>query len=246
MRSLEREVLGCDFGGTSWTTRSQADLIPSMLELVAGKHLLEIGAGTGWPGLYLASETGCDVTLLDLPFSTLEHASQRARDDSVEDLCRFVSASGAALPFVSSSFTAISHSDVLCCLPQKLEMLRECRRVAGTGALMLFYVIAPTRGLDKADLEQACEAGPPYVGVEQDYLELLRASQWDILDRADLTREYLAALQKLVSGLEKGVDELQRVLGTNEYVNQLKQRRTQIEAVEAGILEREMYLVHAV
>ena len=56
--AIEREVCGCDFGGNSWTTRDHADDQIRMLELDAGSKLIDLGAGTGWPGLYMAKETG--------------------------------------------------------------------------------------------------------------------------------------------------------------------------------------------
>jgi protein-L-isoaspartate O-methyltransferase len=61
MRDLERSVYGCDYGNTSGTTRFQAEQISRLLELRPAMKLLEVGAGSGWPGLYLAQITGCDV-----------------------------------------------------------------------------------------------------------------------------------------------------------------------------------------
>lgn len=246
MRALERDVLGCDFGGTSWTTKSQADAIPAALELGAQTKLLEIGAGTGWPGLYMASVSNCDVTLLDIPVNALRHANQRAVEEKLENKSRAVAASGAALPFLDGAFDAIGHSDVLCCLPDKLEMLKECRRVVNAGARMLFYVIAPARGLSGADLEEACYVGPPFVDVPDDYIELLHASGWEILERSDLTGDYLQALNRLVDGLVAGEDELRIVMGPDEFTDNLERRRSQVDAIERGLLEREMYITQAV
>lgn len=245
MRALERQVLGCDFGGTSWTTRAQADLIPAALGLTPGSHLLEIGAGTGWPGIYLCNRTGCDVTLLDVPVNSLRHARDRARAESLESRCLAIAASGEALPFKNSAFSAISHSDVLCCLREKQVMLQECRRVAHDGALMLFYVIAPSRGLAGADLDEACRVGPPFVSVPDDYVSLLTQSAWHLLEKTDLTGEYLSALRKLTEGLEAGSKTLKEILGDDEFKTQLQHRHQQISAIERGLLEREMYLVQA-
>ena len=245
MRALEKEVLGCDFGGTSWTTRSQADGIPAALKLDPDSHLLEIGAGTGWPGIYLAGETGCNVTLLDVPVNSLKHAWQRAADENLGNRCDAVAASGAALPFGNGAFGAIGHSDVLCCLPEKLAMLKECKRVARTGARMLFYVIAPARGLSGADLDEARSVGPPFVDVPDDYVSLLAESGWDLIEKTDLTAEYLFALSKLIKGLEAGSTTLEKALGLAEFNRQLQHRREQVSAIERGLLEREMYLVEA-
>jgi len=193
MRALEKRVLGCDFGGTSWTTRAQADQIPGTLGLGADSHLLEIGAGTGWPGVYLARQTGCRVTLLDLPVNSLKYALHRARDEQPRSACGAIAASAAALPLKDASFRVITHSDVLCCLPAKLAMLEECRRVARAGARMLFYVIAPATGLAANEVAEACEAGPPFVGLEGDYPGMLSASGWSVVERTSLNADCLSA-----------------------------------------------------
>jgi ubiquinone/menaquinone biosynthesis C-methylase UbiE len=245
MQALEKDVLGCDFGGTSWTTRSQADEIPSALGLVSGSHLLEIGAGTGWPGIYLSAQSGCDVTLLDIPVNSLKVARQRALEEKVGKRCHAITASGAALPFNNDTFGAISHSDVLCCLPEKQAMLKECRRVARNGARMLFYVIAPSRGLSGPGLDEACRVGPPFVGMPDDYSSLLAGSAWRLLEQTDLTEQYLHALRRLAEGLEAGSTAFKEVLGNAEFNEQLDHRRQQISAIERGLLVRERYLVEA-
>ncbi|MCK5326566.1 MAG: class I SAM-dependent methyltransferase, partial [Woeseiaceae bacterium] len=117
MRKVEEAVLGCDYGGTSWTTRQQAQQMIAMLELEQDQRLLDIGAGSGWPALYLAEQSGCEATLVDIPMNALEHARVRARQDSMSDRVWTVSGDGTALPFDDDTFDVVSHSDVLCCLP---------------------------------------------------------------------------------------------------------------------------------
>ncbi len=245
IKALERKVLGCDYGGTSWTTKSQADAIAGALGLKKGVNMLEIGAGTGWPGIYTAARSGCSVTLLDLPFDALRYATKRASEEGMADSSQAVVASGSALPFAPVSFAAIGHSDVLCCLPDKLDMLRECRRIATGDARMLFFVIAPTGGLSGAKLGEALEAGPAFVGVPDDYASLLEASGWNLQARTDLTEDYLSALQRLVKGLEAGAETLPDVMGAEAYADELLRRRLQTDAIGRGLLEREMFLARA-
>src|SRR6266481_828521 len=134
MRDLERSVCGCAYGSTSWTTRREAELIAQLLELRPAAKLLDVGAGSGWPGLYLSELTGCDVVLADVPLSGLRIAIERAARDGLGERCMGIVANGARLPLQDHCVDAISHSDVLCCLPEKLQTLRECRRVARNGA----------------------------------------------------------------------------------------------------------------
>ena len=118
--------------------------------------------------------------------------------------------------------------------------------MARDAAMMLFYVIAPSNGLSGEDLEKACEIGPPFVDVPSDYAELLMKSGWGLLERTDLTNEYLHALRRLANGLEAKSEILEKVLGIQEFNRQLGHRRDQVAAIEDGLLEREVFLVQVV
>jgi protein-L-isoaspartate O-methyltransferase len=108
MLDLERSVCGCDYGSTGGTTRLEAERIAQLLELRPGTKLLDLGAGSGWPGLYLGQLTGCDVVMVDLPLAALRIARERAAADGLAQRCEAVVADGAALPFRDASFDALN------------------------------------------------------------------------------------------------------------------------------------------
>lgn len=113
-RELERLVIGGDFGANGYTTVAQADLLAERLELRPTRWLLDVGAGRGWPGLYLAKKTGCHVVVTDLPHEAMRAATGRARRERVARRTRAVVASARRLPFSDAAFDAIVHTDVLC------------------------------------------------------------------------------------------------------------------------------------
>ena len=112
IRELERRSLGADYGGNSYTTVDQARRLGELLELEPGSRLLDVGSGAGWPGLYLAGQSGCRVVLSDLPIAGLRLATTRAAAEGIQATA--VGASGTKLPFRAGAFDAVSHSDVLC------------------------------------------------------------------------------------------------------------------------------------
>lgn len=114
LTEIELEVIGADYGASGYTTRRQVDELARWLELGPGDCLLDIGAGRGWPGLYLASETDCSVVVTDLPYEGLLIARRRAHADGLDPRAQFAMASATDLPFPSESFDAIVHTDVLC------------------------------------------------------------------------------------------------------------------------------------
>ena len=75
---VESKVIGETFGANGYTTKAQADTLIQALDIKARHRVLDLGAGRGWPGLYIAQQTGCEVVLADLPRPALSSALDRA------------------------------------------------------------------------------------------------------------------------------------------------------------------------
>jgi len=244
MRKIERSRCGCDYGATSYSTVDQVNRLGDLLELGPHKRLLEVGAGSGWPGLYLAKKTGCEVTLIDLPIEGLIIAKARAVAENIASVSRIAVASGAALPFRENWFHAISHSDVLCCLVDKLSVLRACRDVVQEGGKMIFSVILIPPNLSKSHYRIASESGPSFISADDSYPNLLRQAGWKLADQINLTEEFLETLQL---GLENELNhtaDLESLLGKEETSLRRTRSRAYINALERGLIMRELF--HAV
>jgi len=113
VENIERSVIGAAWGANGFTTVEQAARLGEAAGLAPDRHLLDIGTGQGWPGLYLSKQTGCRVTLTDMPFEGLEAALQRAARLRL-DITGAAVASAKELPFAPESFDAVIHTDVLC------------------------------------------------------------------------------------------------------------------------------------
>jgi cyclopropane fatty-acyl-phospholipid synthase-like methyltransferase len=120
---VEREVFGACIGSDGYTTVEEANVLLDrlalssggrLLDLGSGRRLLDLGSGRGWPGVYLAEESGCDVVLTDVPVSAPREALLAARNTSLAGHFAAAAAAGEALPIKSQEFDAVVHSDVFC------------------------------------------------------------------------------------------------------------------------------------
>ena len=242
--AIDRAVRNADYGGTSWTTREQAESAAAALRLQPGRALLEIGAGAGWPSLLMARLTGCEAVLTDPSITALRLARERGRREKLLARPIMVAADGAALPFRDASFDAIHHADVLCCMPRKHRLLRECRRVGRMGARMAFSVISlarPPENAEEANLLQL--SGPSHPDAQADYAELLGATGWRLEERGDVTSEFLRSMEVLLQQFELRRADLVSLLGAEDYEARVARRCNARAAVERGLLRREWFVV---
>lgn len=243
MQAAERAVCGCDYGSTAWTTRAEADRIAAALRLAPGVRLLEIGAGSGWPALYLAGQSGCEAVLTELPLAGLWMAVERAARERMAGRCAGAAADAAALPFSGQSFDAVNHSDVLCCLVGKREVLAECRRVVRPGGRMAFSVIHVPPGLSAADHARALETAPEFAEAPADYARLLAETGWSVIERRDLTAAFAASCRRRMSVEQELREALAPLFGEAELEARLERMRRRIPVLERGHLRRDLFVV---
>ncbi len=240
--SVERRVCGCDYGGNSMTTRDEARRMAMLLGLQPGIRLLDVGAGAGWPGLYIAKETGCEAMLVDLPLSGLQVANERAAKDRISDHCWVTVADGAQMPFRDGSFDAVSHSDILCCLRDKRGVLQACRRVIRDSGRMVFTVIWIAPSLSDEDYKRAFQGAPEFAEVETDYATLLGQTGWTVTDCSDVTEGYASTIRRQIHADSEFRSELERLLGTAEFADRQAGWQSELGAIEAGLLRRDLFV----
>jgi SAM-dependent methyltransferase len=215
------------------------------LGLGPGRRLLDVGAGYGWPGRYLARETRCTVILTDLPLAGLTVAAHRAEREGIAHRSRAVAASGDRLPLRPASVDAVIHADVLCCLRPKLATLRATRTVLRPGGRTAFSVIFRTPGLPDAQARRAREAGPPHCALRSPYPRLLRSSGFVEIEEFDVTPEYLATARRKLDESERCASGMAAALGARQFEETRAKRRRAIRAIEDGLLRRSVFVAEA-
>lgn len=239
-REAELAVIGGDWGANGYTTSAQADLLAQVLALGPGVRLLDLGAGRGWPGLYLAASTGCTVVLADVPAEGLRSAMTRATREQLSGRAAATVANARRLPFRRAAFDAIVHTDVLCCLRPKLSVLRECHRLLRPGGRTAFYVIHPAAGLSHAGRRRASRDGPPAVATSRCYREMIGSAGFSHVSEMDCTAEFAQVARAWIGQWDSHHAGLASALGEQAVEERLADWRTELRAIEDGALSRSL------
>jgi cyclopropane fatty-acyl-phospholipid synthase-like methyltransferase len=238
--AIETEALGADYGSTGYTTRAQADEVARHLQLRPGDRLADIGSGSGWPGLYLAQQTGCHVIGTDLPLDGLQRARARSITDGLAGRVSYVTATGRAQPLRPGSFDAVVHTDVLCCLSPKLAVLRACHRLLRPGGRLAFTTIHVADDLDARRHRQAVRAGPPQVATRRPYPELVAQAGFADVAVIDVTEDYARTQRVWLEANESRAADVRRLISDKEFAAAQADRRYAQTAIDEGLLRRSL------
>ena len=183
------------------------------------------------------------MTLLDLPEIGLRLAEARAEADGMASQLYTVQGDAADMPFPSGSFSAISHSDVLCCLEDKLTVLRECRRVINADGRMCFTVIRLADGLKGTSMDRALQAGPEFIRSEARFPSMLQSAGWQIIQQDDITGAFLASTERMIAAEEKQSESLRALRGDEANETVQENLRSRLQAVTDRLILREFFSV---
>jgi ubiquinone/menaquinone biosynthesis C-methylase UbiE len=186
---VRRATYGDDLGQSGWVTSDELERFAEWLELGPGSRLLDVGCGSGGPALRLSETTGAPVVGIDLLEEGITTANRLAEERELDDRARFVRAdAGGRLPFDDQSFTAVLSVDVMCHLPNRLDILREWRRVTVPGARILFTDPTIVTGLvTDSEIASRSSVGIYVFSAESANEELISNAGFELIRREDLT-----------------------------------------------------------
>jgi SAM-dependent methyltransferase len=136
---VRRKTFGEDIGQNSWTTVEEYRRWVQALSLRQGSTVLEVASGSGGPALFLAQEVGCRVYGVDINAHGIATANKRSRAMGIDSRVAFTEANAdKALPYSDEAFDAVLCVDSANHFPQRLQVLRDWRRILRPQGRALF------------------------------------------------------------------------------------------------------------
>jgi cyclopropane fatty-acyl-phospholipid synthase-like methyltransferase len=242
---IREETFGEDIGQFSWITAEEFRQFFKWLGLGAGSDVLDVACGSGGPALFMAEETGCRVTGVDINEGGISTATQAAEARGLSERAHFrhIDAS-QPLPFGDASFDAITCIDAINHLYNRSQVLGEWFRVLKPGGRFLFTdaVIVTGMLLREEILARSSSMGqfiftPP--GVHD---RLIEAAGFLDLRVEDVTATIASVTEKWHDARESHRDALLSLEGPAEFEQMQRMLAAAHTLSSEGRLSRLAYL----
>jgi ubiquinone/menaquinone biosynthesis C-methylase UbiE len=218
-QSVRQETYGLDLGQTGWMTADELRDFIGWLDLDASSRVLEVGCGAGGCAVYLADQTGADVTGIDSNEHGVANAENLAASHGLVSRVRFLRLDASeALPFADNSFDAVFSNDAICHIPHRPQILGEWRRVLKPHGRFLFTdALVVTGILSHQEIATRSAVGNYFfvpVGVNERFLQEAGLA---VLRVADLTASAATTAQRWHDARVRWRDDLLRYEGESTF-----------------------------
>ena len=103
---------------------------------------------------------------------------------------------------------------------------------------MAFITVEISPGLSKTQHRKAAVRGPRAVASTKPADQLMSAARFSEVAVNDVTEEFLRTARAWFRGFGEHKDDLEQVLGAQEWAERQRDRKSMIEAIEEGLLRR--------
>jgi ubiquinone/menaquinone biosynthesis C-methylase UbiE len=181
------------------------DIAADRLRIGPGSRLLDVGCGAGAPAARIALRTGAEATGISVSQEQVTRANALARAMSLQHRLAFDQVNAMQLPYADASFDAVLALESMQHMPDRVQVLREMRRVLRPGGRIVL-----TDFYERASSSPVKQAAPEtmYATTVQvdDYPPMLRALDLQFVEMLDITDETVSKSLTSVAGIAEGLN----------------------------------------
>jgi ubiquinone/menaquinone biosynthesis C-methylase UbiE len=176
-----------------------------LAEIRSGMHVLEIGCGIGGASRYLAKESGCRVTAVDLTRECVDVARELTRRCGLKGAIDFQQADATHMPFGDAVFDHVWSHNVTMNIRDKEELAAEIGRVLKSGGRYSCWELALSMGKQPLyPLPWASDASSSFLATADEMTASLERGGLKLVYRINLDEAYLAYLDDVCDRAQRG------------------------------------------
>ncbi len=227
---------GDDLGQHSFVTPAFLDRLVARLGIDASTQVLDLGSGTGGPATYIADQTGCRMTGIEVNEVGVEVAEILVDRARMSERIDFVLGDALCMPFPGGAFDVVVALNVMNVFTDKVAVLREVRRVLRPGGTVA--ILSGTFEWREGDdeLRERISEGytvPQYTDTHDDYMRML-ADAGFVVDEVTADADFPRQLARWLDGWRRHRDLLADEQGPEKTDEQIAYFAAYQEMVDAG------------
>jgi sarcosine/dimethylglycine N-methyltransferase len=185
-------------------------------------RILDIGAGYGGSGRYLASTYGCHVSCLNLSEVQNRRNRELTAQQRLADRIDVVEGNFEELPFPAAHFDVIWSQDAMLHSGNRGRVVAEAARVLRSAGLFVFTDPMQADNADPAQLQPVLDRiNLSSLGSPAFYRRTALENGLDVLDFRDLTTHLVRHYSRVLEELEHNEMQAREISG-DEYVERMK------------------------
>ncbi len=214
-KQIRAEAFGEDIGQNSWLSAGEHRHFFTRMALSGADHVVEIASGSGGPALFMAAETGCSVTGVDLHEDGVANANADAAARELGESARFVHIDAREpLPFEDESCDAVICIDSINHLYDRAAAFGDWFRVLRSGGRLLFTNPVTVAGMLRRD-EMISRSGSmgdfvfTPVGLDEALLADAGFTEIEVEDATEGMARIAESWRKARDGFKSQLDEIE-------------------------------------
>lgn len=171
-------------------------------KIQASDRILDAGCGIGGTAFYLAENYGCQVVGISNSKEHIELAKKSNAEFEKKHLIQFEIQNFQATTFANDSFHVVIAIESSCHAHPKKEFIEEMHRVLKPGGRLLVLDYFTTENSEKNDPSQYLKKWAESWAIEelnseQNFIDILKATGFNLVEYIDLTREILPSSKRM-------------------------------------------------
>jgi len=158
------------------------------MSLNGSQHVLDVGCGVGGAARYIADQTGCTVTGIDLTPEYINIAKRLTELTGLDKKISFDVASALSMPFQDESFDAAITLHVAMNIPERAALYIEIARVLKPAATLCIFDVMKKNGKDlQFPVPWAETKDTSHLTTPEEMCSLLEGAGFDVREVGDRT-----------------------------------------------------------
>jgi len=225
-----------DIGQQSFITPRYLDELIARLKINENTHVLDVGCGVGGPAVYIADQTGCKVTGIDVSDVGVEMANKLAKKANLEDRTDFHIGDAMKMPFSDNTFDLAISLNVMNVFEDKAGLFKEVLRVLKPQGIWAFLSGTFDIGDDPETREKLARGYliPQFYDSLPDYRAKLTEAGFKIEEITEYVADFWVQVKRWGDGYKTYQNIISEEQGKENTKYHIEYFDTYLEQIEKG------------